>query len=549
MIFYGAEDLEEQIDKHGHVNVVDEFFGSALYAAVYTGKDRVTAKLLELGADPNATGGVFHSVLQLASSRGSTSTMHLLLQAGANVNEIGGLYGTPTAAAVIFNHKPALELLLAHGANPNLQSQSAGSLAAPLLAPLIRAAQCGNVEMVHRLLQVEDLDVNIQSEHINPATPLLVALENGRETIAQRLASDSRLDTQAALVDAVSCGCFSIVRFLIEERRVPPDETALLYALEANAFPRRPTDERRRSADDTVTYLLDKFPNFDPNRPSGFTLSAFDHAAENGLENAVRIMLQKGVDLSKNAEGKCMSLALATRNGHAAVVKLLLEHGADPTASPGGWSPLLEAAGGGHAGVIRVLLEQPGIDVNYRDRRSMTPVLCAAFDGRYEALRVLLESGGEVNAQNEYGVSALSFATLCGYTDVVRLLLSYGAQVDIESSPRLIGTLRQAVGREDVATAEALISGGADVNLTESGGWTPLYTAVRNRHEEMVRMLLQREDIELDPRTSEDGRTPLEVAMEEDYPELVTLLLERGAGQPKRPVVGDIHLGGVRARI
>jgi ankyrin repeat protein len=547
MIFYGAKDLEEQIDKHGHVNVVDEFFGSALYAAVYSGNDQVTAKLLELGADPNATGGVFHSVLQLASSRGSTSTMHLLLQAGANVNEIGGLYGTPAAAAVIFNHKPALELLLAHGANPNLQPQSAGYLAAPLLAPLIRAAQCGNVEMVDRLLQVENLDLNIKSEHTNSTTALLVALENGHTTIAQRLVSDSRLDTQAALEDAASCGSSSIVRFLIEERCVPPDETALLYALEGNDFSARPIDERRRSADDTATYLLDKFPNFDPNHPSGFTGSVFDHAAKNGLENAVRIMLQKGVDLSQNAEGSCMSLALATRNGHATVVKLLLKHGADSTGYPGGWTPLLEAAAGGHADVIRVLLEQPGIDVNYRDLRGMTPVLQAAFNGQYDALRVLIESGGEVNAQSEYGVTALSIATSCGFTDVVRLLLSYGAQPDIERSP-VPGTLRKAVAREDVKTAETLILGGADVNL--DSGCSPLYMAVTNRDEAMVRLLLQREDIELDPRSLQDGRTPLELAMDEGYPELVALFLERGgAGQLKHPFVGEIYLDGVRARM
>jgi ankyrin repeat protein len=356
-----------------------------------------------------------------------------------------------------------------------------------------------------------------------------VALENGHETIAQLLASDSRLDTRAALADAASCGSSSIVRFLIEERGVRPDETALLHALEANAFSGRPIDERRRSADDTVIYILDKFPNFNPNRPCGFTGSAFDHAAKNGLENAVRIMLQKGVALSKNSESGCMSLALAARNGHAAVVKLLLEHGADPTTSPGGCIPLLEAAGGcggGHTGVIKALLEQPGIDVNYRGGRSMTTVLQVACNGQYEALSVLLESGSEVNAQNEYGVTALSFATSCGYTDVVKLLMRYGAQVDIEISPT-VGTLGKAVGREDIATAEALISGGADVNLTGRGG-SPLYMAVKNRHEEMVRMLLQRKDIELDPRTSEDGRTPLEMSMEEDYPELVALLLEQG---------------------
>jgi ankyrin repeat protein len=49
----------------------------------------------------------------------------------------------------------------------------------------------------------------------------------------------------------------------------------------------------------------------------------------------------------------------------------------------------------------------------------------------------------------------------------------------------------------------------------------------------MVRLLLQRADIELDLRSLENGLTPLELAEKEGYKEIVMLLLERGAGQPK----------------
>jgi ankyrin repeat protein len=381
---------------------------------------------------------------------------------------------------------------------------------------------------VDRLLEIEDIDVNFKSDRPT-TTPLRQALELGHETIAERLAADSRIDKEYAFHMAAAFGNLKIVRFFVEQKGIRTDSVsdwgkeAIILALSS-------------SSDETATYLLAKYAFDNPNCPAAcYGMSAVDVAAENGLGNALRILLQKGGDISKNSMGSCTSLQLAARQGHERVVELLLEYGADPTAPPGEMPPLIEAAAHGRASVIRILLDRPGVDVNYRGRRNMTPLLHAAFSGHYEAVRVILEFGGEINSQNDFGVTALSFAARCGFTDVVMLLLSYGAKTDMEGGTG-ITALSSAVKYEHVSIVEMLLSHGANVNSTDTSGEAPLYLAVRNRQEEMVRLLLQRADIELDPRSPEDGLTPLELAEKEGYEEIVMLLLERGAGQPKSPL-------------
>nr|HRC87165.1 ankyrin repeat domain-containing protein [Thermoanaerobaculia bacterium] len=58
----------------------------------------------------------------------------------------------------------------------------------------------------------------------------------------------------------------------------------------------------------------------------------------------------------------------------------------------------------------------------------------AATEGNVERVRALLASGVDVNAKSEYGATALSFACDKGRTEVVRLLLEKGAEVEVEDT-------------------------------------------------------------------------------------------------------------------
>jgi hypothetical protein len=87
--------------------------------------------------------------------------------------------------------------------------------------------------------------------------------------------------------------------------------------------------------------------------------SALPWAAENGHEAVVKLLLEKGAELETKDMHGWTPLSQATRNGHEAVVKLLLEKGAElETKDMHGWTPLSQATQNGHEAVVKLLLEK-----------------------------------------------------------------------------------------------------------------------------------------------------------------------------------------------
>ncbi|KAJ9584659.1 hypothetical protein L9F63_020999 [Diploptera punctata] len=105
------------------------------------------------------------------------------------------------------------------------------------------------------------------------------------------------------------------------------------------------------------------------------------------------------------------SLTVASSMGSAALVKNLLEAGADPNGKTGKWGPLHSAAYTGNVEVMRVLLEDSRTNPNALDDKGKTPLHLAAKNGNYEVLKLLLETTeSNVNITDETGATALHFA-------------------------------------------------------------------------------------------------------------------------------------------
>jgi ankyrin repeat protein len=156
------------------------------------------------------------------------------------------------------------------------------------------------------------------------------------------------------------------------------------------------------------------------------------------------------------------------------------------------------------------------------------PLIFAAAEGDFEAVRTLLAGGADVNVGRERdGATALLFASQNGHLDVVRLLLSAGAAPDL-TSDRGWTPLTLAAQEDHLDVATALLSWGAGVDIAQRDGWTPLHAASSRGHLAMVALLLEA-GARLDPTGYRDGVTPLAFAAQEGYPEVARVLIEAGA--------------------
>lgn len=71
-----------------------------------------------------------------------------------------------------------------------------------------------------------------------------------------------------------------------------------------------------------------------------------------------------------------------------------------------------------------------GKNVNATNRFGWTPLMCTR--GNTASMSVLLEAGASVNVVNQFGESPLACAAHEGHLEAVKLLLKYGASVDVE---------------------------------------------------------------------------------------------------------------------
>jgi uncharacterized protein len=272
---------------------------------------------------------------------------------------------------------------------------------------------------------------------------------------------------------------------------------------------------------------------------------------------AVKKLLKEGADVN-GAQGDGMTaLHWAALNGDAELASMLLYAGANVGARTriGSYTPLHLAAQVGNASVIAPLIAA-GAPVAALTSTGATALMQAAHSGSPEAVRILLENGADPNVtEKANGQTALMFAAAADRLDVVKLLLARGADVgatsrvedfskltmtnDVDQNgvPRPqappppggrdipgvtrpfnynelidkhggLAALHFAARQGAMATAEALIKGGAKINQRSAGDLTtPILVAAINGHFDLVNYLL---DNGADPNlASIGGVTPL----------------------------------------
>ncbi|NIJ59848.1 hypothetical protein FHS82_003709 [Pseudochelatococcus lubricantis] len=193
-------------------------------------------------------------------------------------------------------------------------------------------------------------------------------------------------------------------------------------------------------------------------------------------------------------------------------------------------TPLHTAAKRNDVARIEALLAD-GADIEARDDSGATALLVATHENNVAAARLLIAAGADVNAKDKISDSPYLYAGARGHLDILKLTLTHGA--DLKSTNRFGGTaLIPASERGHVETVRTLIAAGVDVDHVNNLGWTALLEAVilgngGERHRQIVDVLIKAgADINLADR---EGVSPLQHARGHGYDEIEQLLVAAGA--------------------
>lgn len=186
-------------------------------------------------------------------------------------------------------------------------------------------------------------------------------------------------------------------------------------------------------------------------------------------------------------------LHIAAKANDAARVQELLAAGAKLEARDGAQRTALLAATHDNAiDAARVLIEA-GANVNAKDNIRDTPYLYAAAEDRLEILRMTLAAGADLKDTNRYGGTGLIPAAHHGYPENVRELLKTAIAIDHVNSLGWTALLETIILSDGGPTHQdilkQLIDAGANVNLVDGEGVSPLAHAKQRGYMSMVVML------------------------------------------------------------
>ncbi len=255
----------------------------------------------------------------------------------------------------------------------------------------------------------------------------------------------------------------------------------------------------------------------DVNAPEADGTTLLMWAIEARSSAVAEMLIDAGADISRVNRYGITAFYLAARQGDAVATRALLAHGADANgALPEGETVLMTASKNGNPEVLSLLLrggadadgtipvgESPflyGADPNAREGwHQQTALMWAAATGNVDAMRVLIESGANVDdytatilapiVKDEFRqggfvyadippgrLTALHFAAREGQIESVRVLIEAGADLDIgddfETNALVLATLN---GYLDIAGL--LLEAGADPNVADKYGRTVLFVA------------------------------------------------------------------------
>lgn len=440
--------------------------------------------------------------LGAAVLEGDINIVRMLLEAGADPNP-SVWYETPVLVeAVRKGQVEIVQVLIAAGANVNRGVDE---------LPLHTAAEEGHVEIVRLLLEA---GANVEGHEEDGWTALMDASSAGHLSIVQLLVE------QGADVNAWSQGETSL---MLAARGVHREVYEFLYPLVS--------DEIRAIGDRDAEQEMSKTIRRRAREENKDVEKLVDLAMYGNLKQ-VQQLIADGVDVNAIAACNRTALSLAIQGGKIPVIQALLDAGADPNLPDetddglAAASPLMQAASTFFAtnrGDMVRLLIQSGANLNQQDSEGRTALMHALGYSDMDVIETLIKAGVDLDIQDNEGNTALMQVELSKSTKLVDLLKQAGASHKGLKEVELL----QAIERGDTDRVKVLLQEKLNPNA-RLGQITMLCQAAREGHLEIAKLLIEA-GADVNQRASEGYFNPLLYAAYDGNLEVVRILLEAGA--------------------
>lgn len=505
------------------------------------------------------------NALHTAAAAGRHELFEALVTLGLSVNTRDKDGNTPLHLATAGGHAAAMQKLVDMGADTNIRNTN-------IETPLYVAAEKGFEAGVDLLIALPRVarDVNSHANYSSGFTPMMVAAHKDFPAIIEKLAAvggdmnqtDNR--NRNSLYIAAETGNVAAAKKLVRlgadagKGQLPRgshtpllhnisrahfrDMLAVLVAAGAdiNATDNSGNTALHRACDavhpDKIQALLDFGAHADlvndyGQRPMDELIDNYGYRMTDTPE-LIAALLKKGAspDISPVAEVEEGPLHLAAQYGHKQSVDLMLQYNALVDGYTRGISPktpLLIAAEHGHKDIAETLLAK-GANPLKTDAQGRSPLHLAAHNGNDALVKLLLEQPGvNVNAVDDFGRTALHHACLREKDDAAKALLAAGAQADLYDKNGFT-PLQLAVhmGNTDLLPVFAAWQGDkADWNTqTAEKKESLLHLAVHHGMEAPVRKLI---DLGADIcAVNQKGQSPLHIAIADNNSNIADMLLK-----------------------
>jgi ankyrin repeat protein len=232
--------------------------------------------------------------------------------------------------------------------------------------------------------------------------------------------------------------------------------------------------------------------------------------------------------------GAALTFGMGLASGlKSPLAPVMLEQIAPSSAEANGYTGLLAAAVKGNVPEIERLIVG-GVNPNVRDGHGRTPLIVAGHFGQHDSARALLKGRADPNALDNQRYDLITVAAVRDDARMIRIGLDGGASARNVTSPYDGTALIAASHLGHVAVVRELIAAKAPLDHVNNLGWTALLEAIilgdgGSRHTEIVRLLIEAgANVNIADR---GGVTPLGHAKRRGYAQ-ITAILERAGARP-----------------